>query len=35
MIKRVDFSRMHTDPEYKYFECDGYSISFELTTPGF
>lgn len=35
IIKRVDFSRMHTDPEYNYFECDGYSVSLELTTPGF
>lgn len=34
-IKRIDFSRMHTDPEYQYMGCDGYSLSFELTSPGF
>ena len=34
-IKRIDFNRMHTDPEYNYFECDGYSLSFVLTSPGF
>lgn len=34
-IKRIDFSRMHTDPEYNYMECDGYSLSFELISPSF
>jgi len=35
MIKRIDFNRLHTDPEYNYFESDGYSVSLELTTTGF
>ena len=35
LIKYIDFNRLHTDPEYNYFECDGYSLSFALTTPGF
>lgn len=35
LIKYIDFNRLHTDPEYNYLECDGYSISFALTTTGF
>jgi len=34
-ISRIDFNRLHTDPEYNYLESDGYSLSFVLTTPGF
>ena len=34
-ISRLDFNSMHTDPEYNYLECDGYSLSFVLTSPGF
>ena len=35
ILEEIDFSSMHTDPEYQYLECDGYSISFTLTTKGF
>lgn len=35
LLKEIDFSRMHTDPEYNFLESDGYSISFVLTTKGF
>ncbi len=34
-ISRVDFGKIHTDPEYNYLGCDGYSISFQLNSPGF
>jgi len=34
-IERIDFNRMHTDPEYNYLGCDGYSLSFILTSTGF
>lgn len=34
-LSRLDFNSMHTDPEYNYLECDGYSLSFVLTSPGF
>lgn len=34
-ISRLDFNSMHTDPEYNYLGCDGYSLSFVLTSPGF
>lgn len=35
LVKEIDFSRMHTDPEFNFLESDGYSISFVLTTQGF
>lgn len=35
MTKRIDFGKFHTDPEYNYFGCDGYSLSFPVITPGF
>lgn len=35
MMKRIAFGSFHTDPEYNYFGMDGYSLSFEITTPGF
>ncbi|MHC1707482.1 MAG: hypothetical protein AB9842_08170 [Bacteroidales bacterium] len=31
----MDFNRMHTDPEYNFLECCGWSLSFTLLTPGF
>jgi len=34
-INRIGFNSLHTDPEYNYLECDGYSLSFVLTSPGF
>ena len=34
-IKRIDFNRLHTDPEYNYLGCDGYSLSLVFTSPGF
>jgi len=34
-LSRLDFNSMHTDPEYNYLGCDGYSLSFVLTSPGF
>lgn len=35
MISRINFNKMHTDPEYNVYGCDGYSLSFQLFTPGF
>lgn len=35
MISKIDFNKIHTDPEYNYLGCDGYSISLQLTTDGF
>lgn len=35
ILKKMDFNQMRTDPEYRYFECDGYSLSVPLTTNGF
>ena len=34
-LSRVDFNKIHTDPEYRYLECDGYSISFPISSTGF
>ena len=34
-LKEIDFAGMHTDPEFNYLECDGYSISFKLITNNF
>ena len=34
-LSRLDFNSMHTDPEYNYLGCDGYSLSFVITSPGF
>ena len=35
LLKQIAFSSMHTDPEYNYLGCDGYSLSFTLLTNGF
>lgn len=35
LISRINFNKMHTDPEYNVYGCDGYSLSFQLFTPGF
>ena len=35
MLRQIEFSSMHTDPEYNYLGCDGYSLSFTLITKGF
>jgi len=35
LVRKIDFNSMHTDPEYNYMGCDGYSISFVLTTDWF
>jgi len=35
MISRINFNKMHTDPEYSLFGCDGYSLSFQFLTAGF
>jgi len=32
LMHGLDLSRMHTDPEYDYFGCDGYSLSYYLKT---
>jgi len=35
LMKDLDFNRMHTDPEYEFLGCDGYSVSFIIQTNGF
>ena len=35
LVRKIDFNSMHTDPEYKYLGCDGYSLSFTLPTDWF
>ena len=35
LLERIDLNRMHTDPEYNYLGCNGWSLSFILSTPGF
>ena len=34
-MHRMDLNRMHSDPEYNYLGCAGWSLSFNLLTPGF
>ena len=34
-IMELNFGSMHTDPEYNYMGCDGYSLSFTLKTNWF
>lgn len=35
LLQRLDLNRMHTDPEYNYLGCNGWSLSFLILTPGF
>ncbi len=35
LLERIDLSRMHTDPEYNYLGCNGWSLSFLISTPGY
>lgn len=35
ICKQMDFNTFHTDPEYNYMGCDGYSLSFVLKTNWF
>jgi hypothetical protein len=35
ICRDIDLNRMHTDPEYNFLGCDGYSLSFKLNTIGF
>lgn len=32
---RPDLNSMHTDPEYRYMGCDGYSVSFKVESDDF
>lgn len=31
----LDLNQMHTDPEYNFFSCIGWSLTFNILTPGF
>ncbi|MCX6272207.1 MAG: hypothetical protein NTU44_13505 [Bacteroidetes bacterium] len=35
LMTHLDVNRMHIDPEYNYYGCNGWSLSFTLQTPGF
>ena len=35
LMKGLDLNSIHTDPEYNYLGCNGYSLSFNITTHGF
>lgn len=35
LMRRLIIDKMHTDPEYNYFGCTGWSLSFQLKSVGF
>lgn len=35
LCRDIRLSKMHTDPEWNYMNCDGYSLSFQFNTIGF
>lgn len=35
LCRDIDLNKMHTDPEFNFLECDGYSLSLQFNTTGF
>lgn len=35
LMSRLDLNRMHIDPEYNYYGCNGWSLSFNLQTASY
>ncbi|MHC1707432.1 MAG: hypothetical protein AB9842_07910 [Bacteroidales bacterium] len=35
LMSRLDLNRMHIDPEYNYYGCNGWSLSFTLQTASY
>ena len=35
LMKGLDLNSIHTDPEYNYLGCNGYSLSCNITSHGF
>ena len=35
LMKGLDLNSLHTDPEYNYLGCNGYSLAFNIISHGF